>query len=218
MKGFFVILQEEIFINPLRMKVIYFLIFIFSIAIVQSLEHGKYFYSQSHFSESLELNENQKFKYNVSVHFAQYEVEGTYHIINDSLVLNSYPQRDRIIVHEASKGKFDNIVFDIKRKFDNAVFAYHLHIILTDTQELVLKDQWDKSKLKNTTIKGFYIVDTNGLRSPTYMLQGTHTNNFKVLFETRRVFENEKWGIKDDKIIPRGFGGELQNYFLEKRK
>lgn len=198
------------------MKIIYFTLPIFFIAFVQISISGKYTYQTSHFSEDLELKENNQFIYNVDFNFSQYQVKGNYHILNDSLILNSLPQKDRILVFESNKGNLRNLVFEIKTK-KGKYFTYDLHLMLDSGEEITIKDQWEKSKIKNLKIKSFYIVDKNRLKSPTYVIVGKTTNYFEILFETSRVFENESWGIKDNKIIPRNFDGHFQNYYLEKK-
>ncbi|AWG24861.1 hypothetical protein [Flavobacterium kingsejongi] len=197
------------------MKILYFILPIFFIASVQFELTGKYIYRASHFSEDIELKENNKFIYNVKFNFSQYQVSGNYHIIDDSLILNSSPQKDRILVFESKRGTIKNSTFEVKSK-SGAYFSYSIHIISRNGEEVEVKDQWEKSKFKKLKIKEFYIVDKNGLKSPTYIIRGTNTNYFEILFETSRVFDNESWVIKDGKIIPRNFQGELQEYYLEK--
>lgn len=194
----------------------YFMLLIFLIVLVQFELSGKYAYNASHFSEDIELKENNKFIYNVKFNFSQYQVSGNYHILNDSLILNSSPQKDRILVFEFKRGTMQNSTFEVKSK-SGAYFSYSIHIILRNGEEIEIKDQWEKSKFKDLKIREFYIVDKNGLKSPTYIIKGTMTNYFEILFETSRVFENESWVIKDGKIIPRNFQGQLQEYYLKKR-
>jgi hypothetical protein len=67
----------------------------------------------------------------------------------------------------------------------------------------------------DTKLKAFYIIDSGGITSPIYNIEGSKTNEFKVLFETRRVFENEEWEIKEFQIIPKDSTGKIQNYFLK---
>ena len=180
-------------------------------------EQDKYTYTASHYTESITLKENYKFIYTANFNFSKYKTEGSYYILNDSLLLNSHPQKDRIIVNEYNKGDIKKIKFEVTDKRNN-YFNYHLYLTLSDNTKIVAKDQWQISKFNNLKIKSFYIVDTNGLKSPNYSVVGTATNNFKIQFESSRVFENESWGISEDKIIPRGFGGEIQTYTLDKNK
>ena len=197
------------------MKIINIVVLLLAFFIMQDIPYGKYTYKVSHFSESIEIKENQKFIYQANFNFSQYEVHGYYHILDGKLILNSHPQKDRLLVIEANKGKSQNITFEIKTK-QQKLFYYDLHLILNNNQEIVVKEQWEKSKFKKLKIKGFYIIDKNGLKSPKYMIIGPKSNYFQILFETSRVFENERWLIKNNSIIPCGFDGELQNYFLKK--
>lgn len=175
----------------------------------------KYIYQTSLFSESLELQENNKFKYCARIHMSgEILVEGVYFIKNDSLYLNSIPQHDKLIVKEQfnSKRKKSNC-FNITRK-DGSLMTYHLYITLENGKELIFKDQFEKTIFPREKIKSFYIFNTIGLKSPTYKIKGLNTNSFNILFETRRVFENESWVIKSDSIQPKGLDGLFQNYVL----
>lgn len=178
-------------------------------------EQGQYAYIASHFRESISLKKDNKFLYTANFNFSQYETEGSYYILNDSLLLNSYPQKDRIIVNEYNKGNIKKTKFEVTDKRNN-YFTYNLYLTLDDNTKIFAKDQWQTSKFNNLRIKSFYIIDSNGMKSPNYIIKGTATNNFKIQFESSRVFENESWGISKDKITPRGFGGDIQKYTLNK--
>jgi hypothetical protein len=178
---------------------------------------GIYTYSRENFHETLKLNENFTFKYNLSIHFIKQEVSGNYVIVGDSLVLNSFPQRDKIIVKESLKGNLNNKKFIVNDK-DGHPFNYQLFLINKNNDTTIVKNQNFKSKIKIDHLNKFYIIDSKGLKSPTYSLKGTNTNYFDVQFETYRVFESEKWIIdeKNKKIKPIGLNGKYQNYHLTK--
>lgn len=178
---------------------------------------GTYSYSGEHFSETLQLNENYTFKYNLRIHFVRQEIIGNYVVVGDSLVLNSFPQRDKIIVRENLKGNFRNKKFLVNHK-DGNPFNYQLYLITKSNDTVISKDQNSKTKIKVDELKSFYIIDSKGLKSPTYFLKGTNTNYFDVQFEHFRVFESEKWIIdkKLEKIRPIGMDNEYQNYYLSK--
>ena len=144
------------------------------------------------------------------------DISGSYYIVNDTLYLNSSPQRDKILVQESrSKKKNDRyFYFNVTSKKGN-LMHYHLYLILDNGQKMVYRDQFQTTKITSERIKGFYILDTKGLKSPTYIIEGLYTNIFNVQFETQRVFENESWLMKNDSIIPRGFDGEFQKYALK---
>jgi hypothetical protein len=176
---------------------------------------GKYTYKSRYYYESIDLKNNNQFIYNCKNEFINYEIKGNYKINSDSLILDSYPQRDKIIVKENNRGNKNSNLIIVKDKEGNKM-TYHIYLILVDDTVICLKDQWEKSKIKNQTIKGFYLVDTKGLKSPTYLKNGKFSNHFEVQFETKRVFENEIWHLEKDKIKPIGMDGEYQNYYLEK--
>lgn len=192
-----------------------FIVLIFSSLINKEDYFGKYIYKSRNYYESIDLKNNKQFIYNYKNEFISYEIKGNYKINSDSLVLDSNPQRDKIIVKELNKGNKNNNLIIVKDKNGNTL-TYHIYLILLDDKVICLKDQWEKSKIKNQIIKGFYIVDTKGLKSSTYLKKGKFSNYFEVQFETKRVFENESWHIEKDKIKPIGMDGEYQNYYLEK--
>lgn len=192
-----------------------FIVLIFSSLISQEDYFGKYSYKSRNYYESIDITNNNKFIYNYKNEFISYEVRGNYNLNNDSLILDSNPQRDKIIVKELNKGNKKNNLIIVKDK-NGSVLTYQLYIILSDGEVICLKDQWDKSKIKDQSIKGFYIIDTKGLKSPTYFKKGKYSNYFEVLFETNRVFENETWYFDKGKIKSIGQDGEYHNYYLEK--
>jgi len=176
---------------------------------------GKYSYETAHYYESIELKINNRFIYLSKQEFLNSEIEGNYNIHGDSLILDSHPQRDKIIVKEFNKGSENNCTIEVTNKMGQAIH-YKINLILTDGSEIELIDQFEKSKIKNQKVKGFYIVDTKGLKSPLYYKKGEFSNYFIVAFEQNRIFENEVWYIHNNEIRPRGSNGELQKYFLRK--
>lgn len=199
----------------MKTAIFIFISIMFSLSINKENYIGHYSYKSRNYYESINLKENRQFVYNYKNEFIRYEIKGNYRISNDSLVLDSNPQRDKIIVKEDNKGSKKNSLIIVKDKEGN-ILTYHIYIILLNDKVICFRDQWDKTKIKNQTIKGFYIVDTKGLKSPTYFKKGEFSNNFEVQLETKRVFENETWLIEKDKIKPIGMDGEYQNYYLEK--
>jgi hypothetical protein len=177
---------------------------------------GKYEYQSTNFRESIELLKNQTFVYECSLPFSNYQIKGSYYLIGDSLILNSSPQKDKIIVREQNSGKFENKVFKITDK-KGQLLTFHLYITLNDNSVIFFRDCFEKIKFKSKPIKSFHIINTIGLKSPEYVLEGKSTNCFEVQFENIRVFDNEKWHLIENKIQPKGFDGKAQNYFLIKK-
>lgn len=198
------------------MKLIYKLtVGILLVFIQDENQLGKYSYTSNRFYESIELKKENKFIYFSKQEFINYEITGNYHVNGDTLTLDSNPQKDKLIVKETNKGRQGNFTFVVTDKMDNPIH-YSIHLILIDNSEVSLKEQWQKSKIKNSKIKAFYIIDSKGLKSPKYHIKGEFSNFFKVWFEPNRVFENERWYINNNKIKPKGLNGEFQSYFLEK--
>uniref|UniRef100_UPI00404A67BE hypothetical protein n=1 Tax=Flavobacterium sp. TaxID=239 RepID=UPI00404A67BE len=176
---------------------------------------GKYKRLEQHHYEELELHEDYTFKYRVSSGIAfNYSNNGYYHVRKDTLFLDSYPQKETLIVHEDFKGKYENKTFVIKDRFEFTV-AYCLHLYLKNGQEIDLKDQRENTKLKNVEIDSFYIYSA-GFKSRTYSIIGGNTNYFTLVVDMKKVFEHEKWLINGDKIYTRDFDGKLSNAYLEK--
>ena len=169
-----------------------------------------------YFKESIQLKENNKFIYHMSMHMMGHsEIQGNYTIIGDSLRLDSYPQRDKIMVFESFKGNKKKSVFEITNKHGYFVNC-KLHLLFKDGTTSEVWAEVGTTEIVSRSIKSFYLVATNGITSPVYTIEGSNTNYFKVLFETIRIFENEVWLIKDDKIVPRGGDGTIQTYRLSK--
>ncbi len=197
--------------------------FIFTIFLITTLIQnekdsliGKYSYSQRHFTESLELNSDKTFNYKVRMEFFRQEINGNYVILGDSIVLNSIPQRDKIIVDEKFK-RSKKKTFRVTDK-SGRLINYHL-TITTDKEEIIeFKDCFDIVTTTDYNIKSFHITDTKGLKSPEYTIRGKSSNYFDIRFEHIRVFESEKWIIDNElkRIKPIGTNGEYQTYFLNK--
>ncbi|CAM4085538.1 GLPGLI family protein [Flavobacterium branchiophilum] len=199
------------------MRTIFYILIIVLFSSLINKDHyiGKYTYKSRYYYESIDLKNNNQFIYNFKNEFVNYEIKGNYKINSDSLILDSNPQRDKIIVKEKNSGNKNSNLIIVKDKEGNNL-TYHIYLILVDDAVICLKDQWEKSKIKNQTIKGFYLVDTKGLKSPTYLKKGKFSNHFEVQFETKRVFEDETWYLEKGKIKPIGMDGECQKYYLEK--
>lgn len=179
-----------------------------------TIDNGLYVYKTNYFYESIELNNNE-FTYKSNFHFSNYETKGTFKIFNDSLILNSFQKTDIFDVYEKSNSKKNKLFFKVSR-YDKTFFSYDLHLILDDNKEIVLKDQWDTTKIKRCDIKAFYIKDKNSFLSPIYSIKNKSSNFFIINFTGKRVFIDEVWLIKGNSIIPRSQNGIIQSYLLEK--
>lgn len=176
---------------------------------------GIYEYKSGMLYERMELNKDFHFKYDYHFHFISFSLEGNYRIKGDSLILDSSPQRDKVIVREYRKGSNNKLTFNVKDKL-GASFNYFLFLISKDNDTITLSNQWSESKLRNKKIESFYIVDSKGLRTPLYKIKGAHTNFFEIQMEPIRVLDNEVWRIQNYSIFPKGMNGENQNYVLNK--
>jgi hypothetical protein len=195
------------------MKSLYVLFLLIFCKQDSEIELGTYSYRSNQYYETITLKDNSTFIYKLGFTFFNLESKGKYFIQNDSIILSSSPQKDRIIVYEDYKRNKKTSIFDLYDKNRHRI-RYHLYITTRDNKVIELRDQWGKVKVNVDNVKSFYIIDTKGLSSPIYTVIG-QTNYFEVYFETERVFENESWLLKDGKIIPRSFSGDLQSYYLE---
>lgn len=198
-------------------KIIYIfaLILCTSFTVQSNLYEGIYEYKSDEFYERIELDKDFRFKYNFRFHSISFSLEGNYRVKGDSLILDSNPQRDKLIVIERKRGNINNVKFCVKDKSGES-FNYTLYAIDKDNDTIALSNQWSTSKLKDKKIDSFYIVDSKGLRTPLYKIKGTKTNYFDVQMETIRVLDNEIWQIHGNSISPKGMNGENQDYVLIK--
>lgn len=196
---------------------IFVLVLFTSFTIQTNQYEGIYEYKSDNFYERIELDENFKFNYDYRLNSITYSLKGDYRIKGDSLILDSNPQRDKVIVKERKKGNEKNVRFCVKNKFGES-FNYTLYAINKDGDTITLLNQWRKSKLKDEKIESFYIVDSKGLRTPWYEIKSTRTNYYEIQMEAIRVLDNEVWNISRNSIIPRGMNGETQSYKLDKVK
>ena len=125
--------------------------FLFTIILIATLVQneadsliGKYSFSQRHFSESLQLNVDYTFQYEVKMELFRQKIEGNYNVVGDSLILNSFPQRDKLIVNEKSKKTQKNI-FRVTDK-SGQLINYQLTITTDEGKVIELKNCYDKVK------------------------------------------------------------------------
>jgi hypothetical protein len=172
---------------------------------------GVYAFKTDSYQENIELKSDGNFVYKVSMEFINLKIYGYWHLQNDSIVLNSIPTKENIIVWESRKKKkgFRVFVSDKERH----PISYSIVAKLENGDTLHLTNQWKSSKFKKT-IKSFFIVSTMGLTSQEYTIKGSTTNSFDVLFETSRVLNNEKWKYDGFQVTPKGFNGLERDFKL----
>lgn len=176
---------------------------------------GEYVYSRQGYNEYIILKSNGQFDWGMNTEFLKLSITGNWQVRSDSLILDSYPQRDRLIVWEARQNISNTKFYVTNKKKENINYTFVAITIKNDT--LVLLNQWKETILSNR-ISAFYIKDNKGLISPTYYIKGNKANRFYIYFETIRVFENESWGIRDDGIIPKGLDGTIQKKYILTKK
>jgi hypothetical protein len=185
---------------------------LFTVAQNKNLTYGKYVFKGDKYYECLELKKNGYFFHKIVREFLNLETHGNWRLRNDSLILDSNPQKEKLIVWENRVDNYEKFKVTVSDKSKNEL-TYHITAILFNGDTLSLRDQWNNT-IFDTSIKTFTITDTKGLKSPIYVVKGQNVNQYFVLFETARVFENEAWRILNKKIIPKGFNGMEQSFQL----
>jgi hypothetical protein len=175
---------------------------------------GNYSYSSRFYNENISLTETGKFSWEVKTEFTKLSSTGSWRISGDSLILCSNPVAEKLIVKESEEKNSSVTTFYISDKSKDPI-NYYLYVITLTNDTTIYENQFQKSISANR-VKAFFLVDSKGLYSPVYYLKSSSTNRLDVLFETKRMFENERWIIKNLFIIPRGADGTIQKYKLEK--
>ncbi|WP_372472526.1 hypothetical protein AB4865_06810 [Capnocytophaga sp. ARDL2] len=173
-----------------------------------------YSYQTPYYYESISLLKNGQFIYKNNTNFLSLKIEGKWEIKNDSiLILNSDIKNDKIKVVESIK-KDKKHIFKV-RNTNDYYFVYEIYLINNKGDTIVMKNQFDKTNIIGN-FSSFYIVDTRGLKSPTYKIINENANFFEITIEQKRFFDNEIWKFHHDYIIPLGIDEKYTNYKLYK--
>ncbi len=197
---------------------VFFMVIIYSSCYAQVNKDmlGEYVFKSKFYYESITLNKDGRFTYYRSQEFAKTSINGNWQLRKDSLILDSYPQRDRLIVFETYKKGSKNKLIKVSNK-KNRPINYSIAYITLKNDTVILRDQYKYSVLARSA-RAFYLIGSNNLVSPVYEIEGERSNDFLVLFETSKVFENESWLVSTNTIIPKNDSGKLQEYSLVKIK
>lgn len=177
---------------------------------------GEYSYSNNHFNIHLNLSSDGTFYYYDNGQIQLRECQGNWQERSGNLILDSYPQKEKMVCYEYLNRKVEYISINVKKKSDGRPIHYSLYLLKNSGDTIQLKEQFKTSKVFEKDINGFFIVDMNGTQSSTYMFQRKGTNTFDVLFETERVLDNEDWRITETGIQPRNDAGNYANFILQK--
>jgi hypothetical protein len=179
--------------------------------------YGEYKIVSHKSSESIVLKEGGGFEYTMKQEFLKISKKGNWQVRNDSiLVLDSYPQKEKLIVFESYRRKYSGRTKIVVRNKRREKMFFQLTVFKHDGSSLTLNDQWDSSIIDGQ-VKSFSVVDTKGLSSPIYEIISDVTNHFEAFLEISRVFENEEWIILPEKIRPIGMDGKYVKYYLKKQ-
>lgn len=166
------------------------------------------------FYETIELLPNGYFFYKNYVHMGlKIECEGYWEKKDSFLILNSIKKTDKMIVNEGKVTKRQQTIVNVV-DMQNIYFPYTLFAITLTDDTLIFKNQYKQTKIKKH-IKSLWLIDSKGLISPHY--NNIVSNIINIKFQSQRIFDNEKWIIKNDScIVPIGLDGALQRYALKK--
>lgn len=174
---------------------------------------GKYTYKQiGGYSEELNLELNNIFCFKEKSLGSNYETQGTWSLKDSILILTSYDQKN-LIVQENRDTKSKVYTINVVSDCGNLMF-YHLELIINDNDTLILRDQFESSKVK-TQFSKFRITGTNGIKSIIYTVSSEDSNVFDVKFKNKRIFSAEPWIIIDDNNIrPKNHDGNYRRSTL----
>jgi hypothetical protein len=199
----------------INMKKCYSICFLLlSIFIFSQNQVGIYSYKSPHYYESINLLKDGTFKYYKKTEFLQDEIFGNWQLRNDTiLVLDSHPQKSKLIVFEGLKKK-KTMTFNVRDTRGNT-FQYYLYLISDKKDTITYNNQFETTTIKEKPTS-FYIVSSEGLHSPIYNIKGAKSNFFDIKFERQRIFENEQWKFIENNLIPLGLDGQYSKYKLVK--
>lgn len=204
------------------MSLLFIIISVFSQTLPVLLNYGTYKHYAHHRMESFELLPNGEFRY-LRVHPGYDSISG-YWVQKDSLlILNSIPQRDRVVIYEGYVKSNKRNEIKVVNKSSIPLF-FKLNVITTSNDTLNLDGIYTayipapiKSfRLINAAL-GLGVAEEPRYDYPSYQVRYKECNYFVIIFETDRIFEHEEWIIKNDKEIkPILENGKEAYYTLKK--
>ena len=177
-----------------------------------SIKHGEYVFKGDKYFECLNLEKKGTFSYRIDREMLHIKTYGNWQIRNDSLILDSNPQKEKLIVWEKRVKRYRKFKINVLDKNKSPMY-YSVFAIMVNGDTLTRREQFDNTVFSKP-VKMFTIEDTKGLVSPFYIIQGSSINQCKVFFEHTRTFENERWKIINGNIIPKGLDGLEQKFQL----
>jgi hypothetical protein len=200
------------------MKYILLSIVLFFTRFEQNPESEMYSYRNRYFTESINLLNNNTFDYIYNTDFLKIKVNGYWIKNGDSLLLNSTPQHDKIIVREQQIEKKKNknkLLFWVVNK-DNLPIDYSITLYDENGESIEISNQREKTEfvINKFKVHSFEITDSKALKSPKYIIESKYANNFYIIFEQRRVFDGEVWAFCKEGLIPKLSNGKKADYLL----
>jgi len=176
-----------------------------------------YTYDTFRYHERIELHDDGTFFYSIKIPLVYEEVRGNWQKRNDTiLVLDSCPQVSNILVKEGHNRKDKGTEINIWREDGRPFFDCSISVISSDNDTISFYNISEPHLHMDLKIKSFYMTDLFGFRTKAYKVRYMFGNKFDIIYNRKRVFENECWIIKDSYIIPRGKDRNYANYTMEK--
>lgn len=174
-------------------------------------------FSTSESRIELILNRDSVFNYYIKAPFLRKETSGTWSVVNNALILNSFnskkEKKQEVIESynpEISKRKCNFDVINMK----GSHLTFNIRFIYEkEVNEKVRYGQSSPVVLEvDKNLKGFIIE--NAFSYVKHYIINNKANNFSIKLNEKIIFQNEEWFFQKGKIKPRGFDGELTEYYL----
>jgi len=168
--------------------------------------------------EELILSSDHAFRYFTNMEFIRISKEGTWQTNGDTLILNDGKPccSEKMSVKEEHDNKITKhtVRFSVTT-FEGDLVNYHL--VFTDKEGT--RTMWSRNgntEVKASKIKKFNFIVNSLVFSPEYSPKRKDANYFMVQLAPERLFLNEKWIIRNEKIIPLGWDNKYASYHLQK--
>lgn len=169
--------------------------------------------SSSQFHESLQLKEDSSFIYKTRRGgFIRLEISGNWKYEKGNLILNSNNYiSTKITTCEDTSNQYKIKIRDLEGEPISA------HLILNNG-ERTIRDIFREVTVNNISqIRNIQIVATSGISSPVLDVSKKQEKCYMILFPNKRQFNDEKWEVKNNTLMPVGFDGKPTKYLLYKQ-
>lgn len=169
--------------------------------------------------ETLQLKSDSSFIYTETLgSFIKSKTEGRWNVIGDSLLLKSNDfYKSKMNVVETFNDDIEKGYTKISlHYFDKSLSVFHLRI-LKGKKSMEVRDIFNRSVFIKKGKIDKIIVSAPSLEFPAYKVVNKEMNDFTFNLVPNRVFINEKWLIRNEKVFPKKFNGDPANYYLKRQ-